>query len=266
MNKLFVLTIVLTALLMVACGSSVSDETKTGAAKLVADIGSCISNTSAALKLATDAPSAQTVASNFGKKLAELAAAEKVLSAKADYANINDDKSLRSSITRLGAGIAEFRKALSGESDSFKLAAYSVEPAREILKAFSAVSFRPIEWINACADAREMIVQLMVLMEKTYSDLREAKNGKIAGDILVAYAEGVKKLSTAGVDLEKKYPFFKKAATDSSLEKPVADLRASMVKLGKELNEKTKSYEAAGDKDFEAATKKMKEILAGIQK
>ena len=266
MNKFFVLTLVLTALLAVACGSAVSDETRAGAAKLVAAIDSCISNTSASLKLAADAPAAQTVASNFSKKMGELAAIEKGLAAKADYARINDDKSLRSSLTRLGLAIELFRKEMNGESETFKLAAHSVEPAKAILKAFAAVSFRPIEWINACSDAKGMITQLAALMEKTYNELRDAKSGKIAGDVVIAYAEGVKKLSTTGLELEKKYPDFKKAATDSSLEKPVADLRASMVKLGKELNEKTKAYEAAGDKDFEAATKKMKEILSGIQK
>lgn len=264
MKKFLAVVLVVISVLVIACGSSISDGTRTAASEHIGKISSSLTNAVSALKGAKDAASANSVFSNFSTTLSTLVSAEAALAKDSGYSQVAQDKALREKIDKLSRDIISFTNAVSGNNKDIALEAAALDAGKRILTLFTNASFAPVEWIRACDEARVMISDLTKLMESTHKALQDAKNGKAAGDALIAYAGSVKTLSERGQVLEKRYPFFKKAATDPSLEKPVADFRSSMVKLGNELKAKEKALK--DDKDFTDALKQMKDSLTSLKK
>ena len=258
------LVLVVSSVLFVACGSSISDETRTAAADHIGKISSNLTNAVSALKSAKDEASANSAFSNFSQTLATLVAAESNLAKIEGYSQVAQDKVLREKINKLSGDISRFTNSVSGNDKDAPLEPAALAAGQQMIASFTNVKFAPVQWIRACDEARLMIGDLTKLMESTYTSLQESKNGKAAGEALVTYAASVKRLSELGQTLEKRYPDFKKAATDPVLEQPIADFRASMVKLGNELKEKEKTYKA--DKDFVDALAKMKNDLTSLKK
>ena len=263
MKKLFIIAIVLAAVLT-ACGSSVSDATRTGASELITDITKNLTTALDSLKGAENAQAANEVAENFRASLSGYADKDSELAKNSDYLLINTDKKLQDLIEELASSLQSFRRAAGGESDAYRLAPHAEPAARDMLAAFAELKVYPVVWLNACTEARNLIGDLTKLMDTSFISLRDAKDGSTAGPALIVYANGVRDLAVRGSDLEVQYPDFKKAATDPSLEKPVADLRAAMVNLGKEINARIKDFEK--DADFQSARAQMKEILDSIKR
>ncbi|MDR2735077.1 MAG: hypothetical protein LBC99_10675 [Spirochaetota bacterium] len=263
--KKIVLSAILLALILSACGSSVSKETREGAGKLIEGLTLSLTNYMGALKTAENAQAANDLAAAFKAGIAEFAAADTALSAKEDYYLINSDKNLVAQMDTLAQAVTSFKKSLNGESESYTLAAFAQPAARAALADFGTLDIFPLSWLNACADARELIQSLAKLMDETQNAMRGARDGGGAGAALTAYAEGVSRLSTVGVGLEEKYPYFKKAAADPSLERPVSDLRSAMVALGKEIKDNSTKYEGK-DADYDTGLMRMKEILNAIKR
>lgn len=264
MKKILAVVLVVLSSLVIACGSSISDNTRNAASEHIGKIASSLTNAIAALQGAGDPASVNTVFSNFSATLSALVAAEAELAKDSGYSLVAQDKVLREKIGKLEKVIINFTNTVSGNNKDVTLQPLALDAGLRILTLFTNASFAPIEWIRACDEARGMIFDLTKLMESTYKALQDAKNGKAAGDALIAYADSVKALSERGQILEKRYPFFKKAATDPSLEKPVADFRSSMVKLGNELKAKEKAFK--DDKEFTDALKQMKDNLTSLKK
>jgi len=264
MKKFLAVVLVLASVLFAACGSSISDETRSAASDHIGKISLSLSNASFSLRDAKDALAANSAYSNFAKSIADLTATEATLAKNEGYALVAQDKVLREKITKLSTTIVRFTNDILGNNKDLKLEAAALDAGKRMLGVFTNARFAPIEWIRACDDASTMISDLTKLMEATHKGLLEAKSGKDAGAVLVAYAASVKALSERGQMLEKRYPFFKKVPTDPILEKPVAELRAAMVKLGNELKNKEKAYK--DDKDFNDALKQMKDNLTTLKK
>ena len=263
MKKLFVIAILFAAVLP-ACGSSVSDATQAGASELISNITATLTESLEGLKNAENAQSAAEVADNFQTALASYVLKDGELMQKSDYALINTDKKIQGLIEELAAAMHSFRRSIGGESDAYHLAAHAAPAARAMQDEFEGLKVYPITWLNSCTEARNLIEGLTDLMNTSFVSLRDAKDSSTAGSVLIAYANGIRDLSARGAELEEKYPEFKKAATDSSLEKPVANLRAAMVDLGKEINARAKEFEK--DADYQNARTQMKEILDSIKR
>jgi len=264
MKKLLTFAIFL-ALILSACGSSVSSETREGAGKLIDGLTSSLTNHMEALKTTENAQTANDLAAAFKTQMGEFAAQDKALAAKEDYYQINSDKNLVAQMDTLSQTIVAFKKALNGESDTYTLKPFAQPAARAALADFATLDIFPIGWLNACADAKGLIESLAKLMDATQAAMRGARDGSGVGAALIAYAEGVNKLADDGVALEAKYPYFKKAAADPSLERPVSDLRSAMIALGKEIKDNSAKYEGK-DADYDNGLAKMKEILNSIKR
>jgi hypothetical protein len=263
MKKLFIVAVLLTAVLT-ACGSSVSDATRAEASELIRDIKASLSEVLDNLSDAENAQAANAVAENFRAALASFTERDAALTQKSDYFLINTDKKVQVLIDELSAVVQGFTRSIGGESDAYLIAGHAVYAANAISADFRGLSVYPITWLNACAEARSLIEDLATLMDTSFVALRDARDGSTAGATLVAYANGIRELSIRGIELEAKYPEFKQAATDPSLERPVADLRAAMVNLGREINSRSKELER--DADFQIGFAQMTDILNSIRR
>jgi len=264
MKKLLVSAILLT-LFLAACGSSVSDATLEGASTLITDVTTSLTNVLETLKGAENAQAANEVAANFQAELSAFNAKDSELAQKEDYYLINTEKSILPLIDKLSQSINAFKRAAAGESESYQLAAYAAPAAKAMLTDFEGLNLYPIKWLNSCAEAKGLIEALTKLMDDAYVSVRDARDGALVGSALVTYANGVQELAARGTELEAKYPDFKKAANDPSLERPVSDLRAAMITLGKEISDRSKQFEGK-DADFDSGMKQMKEILNSIKR
>jgi len=263
--KKILISAILLALIFSACGSSVSKETREGAGKLIDDLSSSLTNHMEALRTAQNAQAANDLIAVFKTQMNDFAAQDAALTNKSDYYQINSDKELVAQMDTLAQTITAFKKALNGESEMYELPPFAQPAARAALTDFGTLDIFPIGWLNACADAKGLIDSLAKLMDATRVAMHGARDGSGVGAALMAYAEGVNKLAADGTELEEKYPYFKKAAADPSLERPVSDLRSAMIALGKEIKDNSIKYEGK-DADYDNGLAKMKEILNSIKR
>ncbi len=108
------------------------------------------------------------------------------------------------------------------------------------------------------SEAKALILDMTKLTDKTADKVSSATSGKDAGEALIAYAEGMKKLAETGKELEKKYPDLKVEDNEKFKSEEEAMTKA-MGKFTVAITGVMTKY--ADSKEFKDAMSKMTEVM-----
>ena len=158
MKKFLAVVLVLASVLFAACGSSISDETRSAASDHIGKISLSLSNASFSLRDAKDALAANSAYSNFAKSIADLTATEATLAKNEGYALVAQDKVLREKITNSPNYCPVYQRYLAITRTRQR----RLDAGKRMLGVFTNARFASIEWIRACDDASAKISDLTV--------------------------------------------------------------------------------------------------------
>jgi hypothetical protein len=117
---------------------------------------------------------------------------------------------------------------------------------------------------EALGAAKKMLKSLTVLMVKTIGEMKKADSAVKSGEVLVAYAKDLKKLTVRAEALKKKFPDFDTAAKDGSLTSEAKVLQNKVSDLNNLYTEAEKKYKE--DKVFIKSMQEMKKIMDSADK